>query len=111
MILPNQIFNYSFHCCRRELLKESAPHLVQSVCAYRAGYTAEVYEMHSIVETRQFCNLYICMFELWNGNQGGRNFAFVLLQNKNANRVLPLKKLGALVGIISSQRIIMKEFR
>ncbi|TYJ98237.1 putative ATP-dependent helicase YprA isoform X1 [Cucumis melo var. makuwa] len=26
---------------RREILKESAPHLVQSVCAYRAGYTAE----------------------------------------------------------------------
>ncbi|XP_008453310.2 uncharacterized protein LOC103494067 isoform X1 [Cucumis melo] len=28
-------------CYTREILKESAPHLVQSVCAYRAGYTAE----------------------------------------------------------------------
>ncbi|XP_022135057.1 uncharacterized protein LOC111007140 isoform X2 [Momordica charantia] len=28
-------------CYTREILKERAPHLVQSVCAYRAGYTAE----------------------------------------------------------------------
>lgn len=27
---------------RREILQETAPHLVSSICAYRAGYIAQV---------------------------------------------------------------------
>lgn len=27
---------------RREILEETAPHLVNSICAYRAGYVAQV---------------------------------------------------------------------
>lgn len=27
---------------RREILKDTAPHLIDSICAYRAGYIAEV---------------------------------------------------------------------
>lgn len=27
---------------RREILEETAPHLVDSICVYRAGYVAEV---------------------------------------------------------------------
>lgn len=30
------------YCIRREILEETAPHLVNSICAYRAGYVAEV---------------------------------------------------------------------
>lgn len=79
-IVPTQICNYSFHCYRREILKESAPHLVQSVCAYRAGYTAEVYEIFSIVETQELI-LCMFMFVLWNRNQDVRNFGLVPPQN------------------------------
>lgn len=33
----------SLHGCGRcEILKETAPHLVDSICAYRAGYVAQV---------------------------------------------------------------------
>ena len=32
----------SMFVIRREILQETAPHLVNSVCAYRAGYIAEV---------------------------------------------------------------------
>lgn len=33
---------------RREILQESAPHLVDSICAYRAGYIAQVSRLFTI---------------------------------------------------------------
>lgn len=34
--------NRIVNCGRREILQKTAPHLVDSICAYRAGYVAEV---------------------------------------------------------------------
>lgn len=74
VIVRTLICNYSFHCYRREILKERAPHLVQSVCAYRAGYTAEVYEMPSIEEKLKMHSLTcpkVNIFLGWNTNGAG----------------------------------------
>lgn len=37
-----QLITLKFKCYRREILHETAPHLVNSICAYRGGYIAEV---------------------------------------------------------------------
>lgn len=37
-----------YYCARREILQQTAPHLVDSICAYRAGYIAQVSELFAL---------------------------------------------------------------
>lgn len=37
-----------YYCARREILQQTAPLLVDSICAYRAGYIAQVSELFAL---------------------------------------------------------------
>ena len=45
--------------CRREILQESAAHLVDSVCAYRAGYIAQV------IRLSVFSSIFSLVLSVW----------------------------------------------
>lgn len=55
-----------YYCARREILQQTAPHLVDSICAYRAGYIAQVSELFARI---YFCHLKcsLCGREPWSG--------------------------------------------
>lgn len=44
--LNDEMNNY--YCARREILQQTAPRLVDSICAYRAGYIAQVSEQFAL---------------------------------------------------------------
>lgn len=50
-----------FVVLRREILQETAPHLVDTICAYRAGYIAEV-RIYNLVKDSCLSSLVFMLF-------------------------------------------------